>query len=102
MSNTHDLATKLASSGIEKQHVQTFAAAVAEIEREAGIKISDVNIRGTPPFWEIPGVDFHNVPGERLTKLLDAVLKRTELNRNVLINGIPAPGHYNVTVLGGR
>jgi hypothetical protein len=102
MTNAHDLAAKFSSHGLDKAQVQRFATAISEIEREAGVIVTDVNTKGTPPFWDIPGVDFHKVPGDRLTKLLDAVLKHAELNKNVLINGIPAPGHYNVTVLGGR
>jgi hypothetical protein len=101
MTTAHDLAARLVSSGLDKHRVQTFADAVSRLEQDAGVKIGDVNTKGTPPFEGTPGVNFHGVPGDRLTKLLDSVLNSAQLNKNVLINGIPAPGHYNVTVFGG-
>lgn len=102
MTTSHDLAGKLVSAGLDRHRVQTFADAVSKLEHEAGVKVGDINPKGTPPFEGTPGVHFHGVSGDRLTKLLDSVLNSAHLNKNVLINGIPAPGHYNVSVFGGH
>ncbi len=92
-----DLAAKFSSGRFDTARMKAFAAHIARIEADDGIRIIDVLDNGLPPFEHIASVHF-KAPREKLGDLVGGLLDAGKLNPSVIINGIPADRLVDVHV----
>jgi hypothetical protein len=101
MSTNPSLAARFISENLDQEKVKIFADHISRFEVESGHAVKRALINGIAPFEEIPTVEFE-IPKQDLAISLERLLNDPTVNPNIIVNGIPALGHYNVKVFGGR